>query len=818
MVVSQTFGSIGLKLHSDGWPVIPIKKATKEPAFNGWQNGITTAQAQKAAANGYADGNIGLLASLYPGADIDVTDDKCADAIAIAMEIELGSAPVRVGSWPKRLMVYKAKKPFSKIKVYLKGPKGEKDEHGKRYAIEFLATGQQYIIYGKHPDGHDYRWEDGQDLGSIGQGSLCEIGPEEINAFLTALPKYLPKGWSLTAQSSGSSGLGSSDALALYKPPLPDWDIDRVRADVVPYLSQVHSYDEWLKLGMILHHQGQGDIPWMELWDELSQQTDSYDRDELVSKWHSFSKQRPSGQGAITLASLIKEAGEVKKLEQQKVFDKCKDWIENAVDLEDLKGKVVDAIKSELLLDHISRGVLAHILKSKFKEFNFPVSIADAKNLIKPKIHEGVPEWLADWVYVTHEDRFFNVTTKRKVTAQGFNAMFNRFTVPDTSSQLALELWQIPTPDKCIYLPVADDLFELNGVPCANEYNKNSPPDVPETLSQSDLAAIEIVKNHLALILTEPNACQVMMSWLAHNVQFPGVKIRWAPLIKGIEGDGKSVLGNLLMAVMGHSNVGIVSPSVLGTGFTQWAAGRCVNVLEEIRMVGHNRHDVLNTIKPYIANDQVTIHPKGVNEYVAPNTVNYIAFTNHTDALPLEDTDRRWWVQFTPFHDENDLRQVADGIYFAKLFDAIKDHAPGLRKWLLDHKIDQNFNANGRAPASRAKDSMVSLNVGEDFAMVKDLIETGGYGFNAEVISSKHLNRALSLIEDLEVPKTHAFRKMLMKLGYTPIQHPINWDGVATTVWLKNSNPNFKEELSRARLNEIARGLLDVTREVDPLG
>jgi hypothetical protein len=555
----------------------------------------------------------------------------------------------------------------------------------------------------------------------------------------------------------------------------------------------------------------------MELWDQASRETGSYDRRELESKWDSFSEQHGSGGGAITLASIIKKVIEFKKAEQTRTFDRCKALIVDETDLEQLKTVVVEAIKAELGLDNISRNVLAGILKTKFKDLNFPISINDAKNLIKPKIHEGVPEWLGDWVYVTHEDKFFNVNSKRKVSQQGFGAMFNRFCGDDSAATLSLDLFRIPTPDKIIYLPAAEDLFELNGIECVNEYNKNSPPDVPASLSAGDLKAIEVVQAHLSMILVEQHAVEIMLSWMAYCVQNPGSKIRWAPLIKGIEGDGKSVLGNLMMGVMGMANVGIVSPSVLATGFTSWAAGRCVNVLEEIRMVGHNRHDVLNTIKPYITNDQVTIHPKGINEYVAPNTVNYIAFTNHHDALPLEDTDRRWWVQFTPFNNQGELAKVANSDYFSNLFNAIRDHSPGLRKWLLEYQLNPLFNPKGQAPSSLAKDQMISLNTSDEFGAVKDLIEEGGYGFNDQILSSKHLSTALSLMEDVEVPKSTALHKMLLKLGFSKMEKKIKWKGVACHVWVKGSYLELFNGLNEASTNDKIRSLLDENPEKDLL-
>jgi len=656
---------------------------------------------------------------------------------------------------------------------------------GKKGNIEVYRDGRYFTVTGHTLNGHGQLPDTVQDIG-----------------------------W-FVERHFGSNNQVSS--LETYKPPLTDWDIDRVSEELMPYIGDISSYEDWLQLGMALHHQGSGDSKWMEVWDEVSQGTSTYNRQELESKWDSFSEQRGTGGGAITLASIIKKVGEVKKAEQQKTFDKYKQLIVDETDLEKLKTVVVDSIKAELGLDHLSRNVLAGVLKTKFKDLGFPISISDAKGLIKPKIHEGVPEWLGDWVYVTSIDRFFNVTTKRRVSQQGFAAMYNRFTGDDSAATLALDLFRIPTPDKIIYLPMADDMFDLDGVPCVNEYNRNSAPDVPVNLSQADLDAIDTVLNHLNMILVEENSVDIMVSWMAFNAQNPGVKVRWSPLIKGIEGDGKSVLGNLMMGVMGIVNVGIVSPSVLQTGFTKWASGRCINVLEEIRMVGHNRHDVLNTIKPYITNDQVTIHPKGFDEYVAPNTVNYIAFTNHHDALPLEDTDRRWWVQFTPFNSQEDLAAVADSNYFSKLFSAIRDHAPGLRKWLLEYKLSPFFNPKGQAPASIAKNQMVSLNVSDDFTIVKDLLLEGGYGFNDQILSSRHLTTALSFVEDIEVPKTILLNKMLMKLGYSTLGHSVKWEGKACTIWLKGSKLKAFKGLEKSEINDEIRNLLEKTKNEDPL-
>lgn len=38
-----------------------------------------------------------------------------------------------------------------------------------------------------------------------------------------------------------------------------------------------------------------------------------------------------------------------------------------------------------------------------------------------------------------------------------------------------------------------------------------------------------------------------LLYWMAHNVQKPGVKIRWSPILKGVHGDGKTLAAAVLV-------------------------------------------------------------------------------------------------------------------------------------------------------------------------------------------------------------------------------------------------------------------------------
>ena len=121
------FGTHGPALHAAGWNVIPIPEGRKAPLIKGWNAGFDMAQIAAFAAKSYAQGNIGLLAREFPAVDIDVVEEKCAAAIEQHALRILGSAPVRYsGAGPKRLLTYTTAVPFSKLKVFLSGPDGDR--------------------------------------------------------------------------------------------------------------------------------------------------------------------------------------------------------------------------------------------------------------------------------------------------------------------------------------------------------------------------------------------------------------------------------------------------------------------------------------------------------------------------------------------------------------------------------------------------------------------------------------------------------------------------------------------------------------------
>ena len=85
------------------------------------------------------------------------------------------------------------------------------------------------------------------------------------------------------------------------------WDEIRSALDHIPAEC---SREEWLTVGMALHHQFGGDYEALELWDRWSDNDGacgSYAAGQCAAKWDSF-----GGTGGTTLRSLVFKVNKVK--------------------------------------------------------------------------------------------------------------------------------------------------------------------------------------------------------------------------------------------------------------------------------------------------------------------------------------------------------------------------------------------------------------------------------------------------------------------------------------------------------------------------
>lgn len=828
--MTRYFANHALQLFSSGYPVLPAKG--KKVLLDDWPTlTIDEPTVTYWVSNGQAACNIGMrcgdasLGMALTMGDVDIYDRDVARKVAASIEQTFGPTVERRGEAPKRGLIYTQSEPFDKIKrVWY-------SQDNVKHTVEWLGNGQQFIAYGMHPDiNKEYAWRDDKSLLDCEPWELPQVSEAAVLAWMdNVLPGLLPADWvpgsdkGANAKASEQRGMSKDERVLLnYKPPI---EIDDERlAKAVMSLDPDMEYDNWCRVGMALHHQYDGADIGLALFDDWSKTGSKYQgRNEIDNKWESFGADFSRSGGVVTCATVLQMAGPaLKALDREEQVKNLESWVEqiklaeNDYALQDL---IENGIAKDDVLTTVELARLEVQIKSRFSEFGLPIPMPQIRKMMRTKSARSaatntapMEEWCDGYVWCQFEDKFIHIDTQEAVSVTSFNAehgrdVKNKWMTPDgfqmQATHVALQELQIPVVNRRMYLPWADTLFEQEGLDYLNRYRPSTVPCSAPVEGWTDLQrdAVARVKDHISRICGKE--AQATMQWMAHNVQNPGRKIRWSVLIKGTYGDGKSLLGTILELVMGQANVGKASPKVVNSDFNGWAEGHCVCLLEELRMQGHNRHDVANSLKELHTNDTVTIHRKGLDSYVVANTQNYMAFTNYADAVPIDDSDRRWFVIFSPFNSEEDLNAVGMNTdYFDSLFDAIRNNADALRGWFLDMDLT-GFRPNGRAPDSAAKRAMVSAGKHEEDEAIEDLIAAKVVGISASVISTSHLTNQLRLLPTPIEMQGRAVAICLSRMGFIRKEAQIKWRGDVLRVWVK--------DISIVTNNDAIKTLLDQT-------
>lgn len=724
MGLESQFQERALTLVTNGYRVIPIYAGQKRPGLDEWQSvHATTAMVRHWAKTGFENGNIGIITANNPAVDLDIYDAEMAEKMEAWVLSQFPDAPVRIGRAPKRLLVFSAIEPFSKVYAdYV-------DTRGTKHRVEVLGEGQQFVAYGIHPDTKQpFRWMSMDEPLDTPADMLPVLTHAKAREIVEKFGEFAKEaGWTFKGGSAGGSramvAAGDEDALLSLKPTLKVTLAEVQHA--LQFVDGADDYDRWLMVGMALHHQSRGRQGGLDVWHEWSQQAHNYDAGVLDAKWESFKDLR--GGNTVTFASVLKIANENEKKEKSAEFERAMNVLRTATSEEDIFGPIakqlVGAVTAEYQIDFIAKKMQERVFELtevKPRLDTVRKALVQAQNARKERKDSGMPEWCEGWVYLKNGDRFYHLDTKSELSEKGFNAVHDRLVLTEEdrmlgvavpgsrAAALALNIYGIPAVDNTVYLPGFDKIVDVNGKTCANTFDETSVPvaKMPET--PEERRAIRIMEEHFAVLLPDEEERTMVLDYLSYCVQFPSEKITWAIIMQGVEGAGKTTISKLMSRVLGAQNVGPVSATELQDKFTNWAEGRKLIFVEEIRLHGANRYEIIDKMKPYVSNEDVTIRPPYGSSYEIPNVANYVMFTNYWDALPFSRMDRRYYVVATYFQTKEQLAEwnLLHPRYFADLYDAISEHGDVLRHWLLNRPLSEKFQPKRPAVDTRAKELM----------------------------------------------------------------------------------------------------------------
>lgn len=596
----------------------------------------------------------------------------------------------------------------------------------------------------------------------------------------------------------------NNDALEFLRAPVPEVSLGLAK-ELLAAVDADLSYLEWIEVAAALRHQfsPQKEDEAFELFDEWSRTGSKYaGEDETRAKWRSV-RQSPSGRLPITIRSLLRRAVESGWNDQrvkEDVFSGLLRWMEEVGNVTDLMAKGVRRIIGAPLITSMQEDVLITQLCAQAKRrFAYTISpTAVRKDLARGKAEARLqqeapekvkePRWADGVIYVQAADEFYRHRTGERMKPSGFNAAYGRHLMPTDKqllaagtpitpasqstpqavpSQYALNKIKIMTVYDYAYDPSQPTSvrFINQGKTYLNTYSPTYPMEEPKWAAYAG----ELLQRHLCHLIAEPENRRTLMDFMAFNVQVPGRKIRWAVLLQSVEGAGKTFLAEVMKAVLGAEHVKTIDGASIKSGWNEWAFGKQIVVLEEVRVAGTTKHEIMNALKPLITNDDISVNERFRNNRQVQNISNYMIFSNHHDALALTPGDRRYFVIKSPLQTKAQVLALGDD-YFPPLYALLREHPGALRSYLADWEISPDFRADGHAPRTSYVQDMVNDSANELTATVRRLLLEGDFPLlQYDIVSAAEVRKVLQIEEGLDRVSTQQIAAVLREEGLLPV-------------------------------------------------
>lgn len=283
---------------------------------------------------------------------------------------------------------------------------------------------------------------------------------------------------------------------------------------------------------------------------------------------------------------------------------------------------------------------------------------------------------------------------------------------------------------------------------------------------------------HLAKILPNPRDQQILLSYMAAIVQYKGVKFPWCPVLQGAEGNGKTFFSACVAEAVGQHFTHWPLADDIASQFNGWIADKIFVALEELKGQDHSADDVVNRLMVLITGGfGVQIQQKGVDQFSMQICANFIATTNHKNAVrKTPDTARRFATFYTAQQSYADIqRDGMGGDYFPKLYAWARAEGFAIIAELLHtYPIPDEFNPTKemhRAPHTSTTDAAMQESQGNVEQQIAEVIAQDTPGFMGGWVSSIMLDRLIT--DTLKMGGRLSLNKrrdLLQGMGY--ILHP----------------------------------------------
>lgn len=345
----------------------------------------------------------------------------------------------------------------------------------------------------------------------------------------------------------------------------------------------------------------------------------------------------------------------------------------------------------------------------------------------------GLGDICSRWIWCTGIERFINRKDPTKQWKQSqFDSEYNRY-IDGASVSKGLFKDKRARIQRFHYLAFRPGKDEYTGT----EYNGWRPSPCRPKAGDTTLW-----NEHMNYLFQDEEERDHVLNWMAWIVQNPTYKPNHALLIVGKNtGTGKSFVARVMEQIIGERNTQRPKNSSMGGDFNSWLKDCRLCIIEEVYQV--NRRENFNAMRDLITEPYVEVNIKGIPAFKIPNYVCMMGVSNHPEALPLDETDRRWLVIET-------FAQPRPPEYYDTLFRCLPgefgepplnpDLVPAIYAELLKRDL-KGYTGFKRPAMTQAKENMIELSRSDAEQWLVD--NAGNYPLNRTIVHVKEIQEAM---------------------------------------------------------------------------
>lgn len=416
------------------------------------------------------------------------------------------------------------------------------------------------------------------------------------------------------------------DSFSNYSPPVEGWDLARVERELLAELDPDCHYDMWREIGMALHHQFNGSVEALNLWDDWSSSSPKYKTNgehSCEGKWKTF-----RGQGT-TLRSLIFRVSQKKRqtaldngdiiLEVNNPMEQARSFLDSAFAVEGGYSLVRYAGEFFTYVGTHYEPMEDATLRSKVYNFLDKCRKQDRNGNVIPfkpvsSSVNNVVDALAAIVHLANR-----AESKPPVWLEEY-----RRTQPEASKLISLHngIFQM---DQNLLFPHSLGFFTLNSLPFDYDASASCPlwMNFLNEAWGDDTQSIDLLQEYFGYILSGDSSQQKFLN------------------IIGPRRSGKGTINKVLVDLLGqHNTVAPQLEELCDTfGLQPWL-GKLLASFTDARAPERNRSAVVSQLLRIVGGDTVTVNRKNKeawNGYLPTRIIMYsnevLQLTENSNAL-----------------------------------------------------------------------------------------------------------------------------------------------------------------------------------------